>query len=257
MTRSTALVTGASVGIGAAFARALASRDHDLILVARREDALRALADELTGRHRTRATVIPMDLGAPGAAERLAAEVAARGLTVDVLVNNAGFGLYGPFAEADAQRVTGMLELNVVALTDLTHAFLGPMRERRRGAVVNVASVAGFQAVPGFAAYAASKAYVIGFSEALAEEVRAEGIRVQALCPGTTATEFFEVAGMPPGARSRFMTPEAVVEASLEGLARGRTVVVPGPQNWLAAHGGRLLPRAVLTRLAAIATRPE
>jgi short-subunit dehydrogenase len=250
MTRPVALVTGASAGIGAAFARALAADGHDLVLVARRAEALEALARELGDRHPCRAEVVPMDLAAEGAASRLATEVAARGMAVDLLINNAGFGLYGPFAEADPARVAQMLALNVVALTALTQAFLAPMRARGRGAIINVASVAGFQGVPGFSAYAASKAYVIAFSEGLAEEVRPDGIRVQALCPGTTATEFFDVAGMPEGGRSRFMSPEAVVEASLRGQARGRVIVVPGRENQLAAHGGRLLPRGLLTRLA-------
>lgn len=255
MPRPVALVTGASVGIGAAFARALAREGHDLILVARREEALRAIADELHDRHGTRAEVVPMDLSAHGAPAKLLAASEALGMAVDVLVNNAGFGMYGPFAEAEAERVTRMLELNMVSLTAMTHAFLAPMRTRGRGAIINVASVAGFQGVPYFAAYAASKAYVLAFSEGLAEEVRAEGVKVQVLCPGTTATEFFQVAGMPPESRTRFMTPEAVVEASLRGLARGRVVVVPGAQNKLAAHAGRLLPRALLTRMAGLAMR--
>jgi hypothetical protein len=255
MPKPVALVTGASVGIGAAFARALARDGHDLILVARREEALRHVADEVRDRHGARAEVVPMDLSTHDAPAALLNAAHGLGMPVDLLVNNAGFGLFGPFAEADPVRVVQMLELNMVSLTALTHAFLGPMRTRRRGAIINVASVAGFQGIPNFAAYAASKAYVLAFSEGLAEEVRADGVKVQVLCPGTTKTEFFQVAGMPPEARTHFMTPEAVVEASLKGLARDQVVVVPGAQNRLAAHGGRLLPRALLTKLAGIAVR--
>jgi hypothetical protein len=253
--RPVALVTGASAGIGAAFARALAQRGHDLILVARRAEALEALAAELASAHGARAAICPLDLTAPEAPARLVAFAGAEGLAVDLLINNAGFGLYGPFAEAAPEALDRMVRLNVGALTALTRAFVGPMRARKRGGVINVASVAGFQGVPGFAAYAASKAYVLALSEGLAEELAPDGVRVQALCPGTTRTAFFELAGMPEGARARFMSPEAVVEASLVGLERGERVVLPGAQTWLAARLGRLLPRAWLTRLAGIATR--
>jgi hypothetical protein len=246
MTRPLALVTGASSGIGAAFARELAARGHDLVLVARRDAALAALAAELAP---ARVEVVALDLGEAGAAARLAAEVARRELAIDVLVNNAGVGLGGDFADADPARLSAMLQLNVVAMTELARAMVAPMRERRHGAIINVASVVAFQAVPHFAAYAASKAYVLALSEALVEELAPFGIQVQALCPGGTRTAFFDVAGVPADA-SRLMTPEAVAKASLNGLARGRTVVVTGLKNQVFAHGGRLLPRRVVTRLA-------
>jgi short-subunit dehydrogenase len=246
MTRPLALVTGASSGIGAAFARALAARGHDLVLVARRAEPMQALLAELPA---VKGEVIALDLGEPGAAARLAAEVANRGLQVDVLVNNAGFGLGGDFADADLARLSAMIQLNVVALTELAHAFVGPMRVRKRGTLINVGSVVAFQAVPHFAAYAASKAYVLTLSEALAEELRPDGIRVQALCPGSTRTSFFDVAGV-PAEDARMLSPEEVVKLSLEGLDRGREVVVTGLRNRLFAHGGRLLTRKAVTRIA-------
>ncbi|HEY9720420.1 MAG TPA: SDR family oxidoreductase [Oscillatoriaceae cyanobacterium] len=251
----TVLITGASSGIGEAFARAVARRGHVPILVARRADRLAAIAAELAAAHGVEVPIIPLDLLAPDAAERLFAEVSARGLAVDWLVNNAGFGLYGPFATQEAARVHEMLQLNVLALTALCHRFAPGMRARRNGAIVNVASVAAFQPVPELAVYSASKAYVLSFSEALAEELRPDGIYVQALCPGTTRTEFFGVAGFPDDARSHFMTPEAVVEASLAGLARGASVVVPGTLNRLVTTLGRFVPRRLLVKLAARAMR--
>jgi short-subunit dehydrogenase len=256
MSRPIALVTGASAGIGAAFARSLARRGHDLILVARREAALQALATEVQAAHGIRAEVIPMDLLKPDAPTTLAASVAERGLQVDVLINNAGFGMFGDFAEADAARVRELLELNVVALTGLAHAFIGPMVSRKRGAMVNVASVAAFQGVPHFAVYAASKAYVLAFSEAIAEEVAAAGVTVQALCPGTTRSEFFDVAGMPEEARSRYMSAEAVVEISLDALKSRQHVVVPGLKNTVMTRGGRALPRRALTKIAGKMMKP-
>lgn len=256
MSRPVALVTGASAGIGAAFARSLARRGHDLILVARREAALQALASELTSTHGGRAEVIPMDLLRADAAVALAEAVAGRGLQVDLLVNNAGFGMYGDFATADSARVRELLELNVVTLTALAHTFLHGMVERKRGAMINVASVAGFQGVPHFAVYAASKAYVLAFSEAIAEEVAESGVTVQALCPGTTRSEFFDVAGIPPEARSSHMSAEAVVEISLDALKTRQTIVVPGLKNVVMTAGGRVLPRGLVTKIAGKMMKP-
>jgi hypothetical protein len=250
MAKRTALVTGASAGIGAAFARALAVRGHDLILVARRAEALHKLADELSTQHNIRAEVLPQDLTAADAAPSLARRVAELGMQVDLLVNNAGFGLYGALLDTEPDRVLQLLQLNITALTALTHAFLPAMRDRHAGAVINVSSVAGFQAVPYFAVYAASKAYVLSFSEAIAEEVRHDGVIVQALCPSTTRSEFFDVAGFPEDARSRYMSAEAVVEASLHGLDRGKTLVVPGLLNKLMVGSVRFAPRRVVTRVA-------
>ena len=256
MPKETAMITGASAGIGASFAEALARRGLDLVLVARRRPALEAIAERLAADHGVRVEVIACDLAGPEATETLVAELAARGLRIDWLINNAGFGAWGPFAELDPARAVEMLQLNVVALTALTRALPPGMREQRRGVVINVASVAAFQGVPHFAVYAASKAYVLALTEALAEEVRDEGIVVQALCPGTTRTEFFEVAGMPPEARSSYMSPESVVEASLSGLARRSPVVVPGAKNRILALGSRLGPRRLVTRIAGMMMKP-
>jgi len=244
-----ALVTGASAGLGACFARALAARGRDLVLVARRTERLEALAAELGGR--VRVEVLPLDLVTDGATERLAAFCAERDLAVDLLVNNAGFGAQGAFARLDRERQTRMLRLNGEVLVDLTHRFVGPMLERGHGGVLNVASTAAFMPGPHMGVYYASKAFVLHFTEALAAEVRGSGVRVSALCPGPTETEFREVAGRP---RSRVldsvaMQAEPVVEAGLRGLERGRTVVVPGAFNTLCAVAVRALPRAVVRRV--------
>ena len=192
---TTALITGASSGIGEVFARELAARGADVVLVARNEGKLAELAGELASKHSVKAEVLAADLGQPGAGRALAEQVAARGLTVDVLINNAGFGFLSPLVKTDADMMSTMVALNVAALTDLTHAFLPGMVERDRGAVVNVASTAAFQPVPYMAVYGATKAYVLSFTEALWGETKGTGVRVTCLCPGATATAFFETAG--------------------------------------------------------------
>jgi short-subunit dehydrogenase len=251
-----ALVTGASSGIGAAFARALHRQGERLVLVARRSDRLEALAAELGGRHE----VIAADLAAPGAAGRLLEAVESRGLAVDLLVNNAGLGHTKAFADQPIEAVRSMLDLNVRALTELTHAVLPGMRSRGRGRIVNVASNAAFQPVPYLTVYAATKAYVLSFTEGLAEELRGSGIEVQALCPGVTATEFLEVAGTHHGLlvnRLPMMTAEQVVRASLDGLGRRRLRVVVGlPNRLLGFLTQRLAPRGLARRVAARLYRP-
>jgi short-subunit dehydrogenase len=217
-----ALVTGASSGIGAAFSRALRSRGERLILVARREDRLEDLARELGGPEW--ATALPADLSTEGAAVRLRDEVARRGFAIDLLVNNAGLGHTAPFADQSPELVRVMLDVNVRALVELTHAFLPGMLDRRRGRIVNVASNAAFQPVPFLTIYAATKAFVLSFTEGLAEELKGSGVQVQALCPGLTRTEFLEVAGTHEGlavTRTPMLTAEEVVAASLEALDRG------------------------------------
>jgi len=251
-----ALVTGASSGIGAAFARALHRRGERLILVARRVDRLEALAAELGGRHE----VIAADLAAPDAAGRLLEAVESRGLVVDLLVNNAGLGHTKAFADEPIEAVRSMIDLNVRALTELTHAFLPGMRSRGRGRIVNVASNAAFQPVPYLTVYAATKAYVLSFTEGLAEELRGSGVKVQALCPGVTATEFLEVAGTHRGLlvnRLPMMTAEQVVGASLDGLDRERLRVVVGlPNRLLGFVTQRLAPHGLSRRVAARLYRP-
>lgn len=256
--RLCAVITGASSGIGAAFARALRARDERLVLVARRAQRLAALAEELGGP--SRATALPIDLAADGAPARLLGEVGRQGLAVDLLVNCAGLGHTAPFAEQRAEVVRAMLEVNVRALVELTHGVLPGMLARGRGRIVNVASNAAFQPVPYLTVYAATKSFVLSFTEGLAEEVRGTGVRLQALCPGITATEFLEVAETHSGllvTRMPTMRPEEVVEASLRGLEGGRVRVVAGlPNQALAFVVRRLAPSALARRVAARLYRP-
>ncbi|MFS0695946.1 SDR family NAD(P)-dependent oxidoreductase [Streptomyces nitrosporeus] len=251
--RSTALVTGASSGLGAEFAVRLAARGHDLVLVARSEDRLTTLAERLAAKYGVRAHVLPQDLAEPDAARRVADRLAARGLSVDLLVNNAGFGTCGRFEEIDADRDHDQLMVNVVALVGLTHALLPGMLERGTGAVVNVASTAAFQPAPYFAVYGAAKAFVLDFGLALRQEYRRRGIRVLTLCPGPVDTPFFDVIGTRDAAVNGSMTtPEPVVRAALRALDRDRGYVAPGLGNALSAH---LLPRRPRTLVAALAER--
>lgn len=247
MARGVTLITGASAGLGAEFARQCRARGDELVLVARRKDRLEALAAELGSCH-----VVAADLARPEAAAKLLADVAGLGLEVDTLVNNAGFGAAGAFVEAPPERLLEMIDLNVRSLTELCRLALPPMLERRRGAILNVASTAAFQAGPWSAVYYASKAYVLSLSEALYEECKGRGVRVTALCPGPTATEFFAVAGSPNSRLAKMATdPKAVVAAGLAGLARGKPIVVPGVANKVGAFGTRLMPRATLRRIVA------
>ncbi|MFJ1757990.1 SDR family NAD(P)-dependent oxidoreductase [Kitasatospora sp. NPDC088134] len=254
-TRSTALITGASTGIGAAFARELAARGADLVLVARSERRLADLAAELTAAHGVRAAVLVQDLTAADAPAALQRRLAEQGLEPDVLVNNAGFGMHGPLAAADPDRVAAQVRLNCLALTELTTRLLPGMLARGRGAVVNVASTASFQPLPGMAVYGATKAYVLSFTEALAHELRGTGVRALAICPGATDTPFFAVMGgevTGPGAKR---TPEQVVATALAALAKGRPSAVDGLLNRLTAASPRLLPRRAVTAVAARFTR--
>src|SRR5262245_15925048 len=192
---NTTLITGASSGIGAAFARKLAARGRNVLLVARSEDKLIALCNELGRLTSIRAQYLTLDLEKPDAAAQLFEETQKRELEIDMLINNAGFGSMGDFSKLDLNRELEMLQLNIRALVDLTYRFLLPMRERKRGTIINVASTAGFQAVPYMATYAATKAFVLSFSEALWGENRSHGVRVMALCPGVTASTFLEASG--------------------------------------------------------------
>jgi uncharacterized protein len=243
--RPLALVTGASGGIGAELARELARHGHDLVLAARSIAPMQALAEELAAAGAT-ATVIAADLATPGAATLLADEIANRGLVVDVLVNNAGFGAAGRFDRLDAARLYEMLQVNVVALSELTRLFLPDMVARGHGRIMLVASVAGFQPGPGMAAYFASKAYVLNLGEALACELRGTGVTVTTLCPGATATGFFAVAGSESSLMARrfrrMMGAAEVARLGYRGLAAGRPVVVTGVTNRLVALAVRYLP---------------
>jgi short-subunit dehydrogenase len=246
--RPVTLVTGASSGLGAEFARACARRGEAPVLVARRRERLEALAKETDGD----VHVIAADLAAPDAPDRLLADVAARGLTVATLINNAGFGLAGPFAGHNADSQREMIDLNVGALTRLCRLVLPPMLERREGAILDIASTGAFQPGPGIAVYFATKAYVLSFTEALHQELKGTGVRVSALCPGPTRTEFGAVAGVTSRGFDRFAADAAaVVEAGLRGLDANRAVVIPGPLNKLTAQSSRVLPRWAMRRIVA------
>jgi short-subunit dehydrogenase len=243
-----ALVTGASSGIGEAYARTLAGRGTALVLVARREDRLEALAKELD----VDAQVLAADLADPDDLRRVEARVAATADPVDLLVNNAGFGTTGPFATLDVAREEEEIRLNVLALVRLCRAALPGMVDRKHGGIVNVSSLAAFQPDPGNATYGATKAFVLSFSEALAEELRKTGVRVQALCPGYTRTEFqttaeYETSRVPKAVWQR---PEQVVDASLAALDKNKVLCIPGPHNKVAAVGSGFLPRVVRRKLA-------
>lgn len=252
--RRVALITGASEGLGAEFARLFAERGHDVALVARRRDRLDALAGEIAAEGRPKPIVIELDLARPDAADRLVEALAAENAAVEYLVNNAGYGLTGPFDALPAADQLAMIDLNVRALTALAHRFLPDLRATR-GGMINVASIAGFAPGPGMAVYYASKAYVLSFSEALAEEMRPHGVRVTALCPGPVVTGFQRRAGMNAAAMS---APRGVagaretVLAGYDGLLAGRRVVVPGLVNRGLAAAMAWIPHSIsLPRLAA------
>ncbi|WP_314374326.1 SDR family oxidoreductase [Sphingomonas paucimobilis] len=249
----TILITGASAGLGADFARALAKKPVTLVLTARRTDRLAALAQELGQRPGVEVHVISADLGQPEGVKTLLAGMADRGLHIDTLINNAGYGALGPFADSDLATQLEMIDLNTRALVALTHALLPPMLARGRGAVLNVASTAAFQPGPYMAVYYASKAFVLHFSEALHEEVKERGVTVTALCPGPTKTEFANVAGMAQTPLfERFAgTSEQVVRDGLAALDRGQAVMVSGLLNRLTAVSTRVAPRGMLRRAVA------
>jgi short-subunit dehydrogenase len=244
----TALITGASGGIGAAYAREFATRGADLVLVARSTGAMEKLAAELRERHGHRVDIVSADLSRPGAAGVVAEQV--RDRQIDVLVNNAGFGMHGDLAEADAARLTDLIQLNCITLVDLTRQFLPGMIARRSGTVINVASTAAFQPLPHMAVYGASKAFVLSFSEAIYAEARPAGVKVLAICPGATKTAFFDVAGE-AAAVGRKRTPEQVVATTMAALRRGRPSRVDGLTNALMAMSTKWAPRRTVISLAA------
>lgn len=257
MRTSTALITGASSGIGESLARQLAAHGADLILVARTEDRLHALAAELGARYRVQVHVLPADLNLPGAGAQLHAAVQARGLSVDILVNNAGLGGYGEFSAQPPAEIDRMIAVNIGALTGLTRAFLPDMLARGRGRVLNVASTAAFQPGPLMAVYYATKAYVLSFSEAIAEEVAGSGVSVTALCPGPVRTGFQAVSRLGESdlltgpARLAILSADEVARLGVRGMLVGQRVVVAGRLNRVQTLLPRLLPRAVVTRLIA------
>jgi uncharacterized protein len=252
VTDRVALITGASSGIGLELARLFARDGHGVVLVARREDRLKELAAELTHRHDVRASVIVADLADPSAPPEIARRVAAAGLEVQFLVNNAGFGLAGEFARTDVTAELQMIQVNVVALTHLTKLFLPGMVGARQGAILNVASTAGFAPGPLMAVYYATKAYVISFSAAIAEELRNSGVTVTALCPGATRTEFQERAGLDLEARA-FRGPwvadaASVARVGYQGMLRGKRLLVPGVFNKMMVAAARVASPVLLAK---------
>jgi uncharacterized protein len=252
----TALVTGASSGIGAVFAKELAKSGANLVLVARSQDKLAALANELNSEFGVTADVAIADLAQPEAATQLAHDLQRRDLQIDILVNNAGFGLFASLDQADSTKISGMVRVNIAALVDLTRLYLPGMLERDNGAIINVASTAGFQPVPYMATYGATKAFVLSFTEALWAETRGTGVRVTTLCPGSTDTGFFDVAGEDAQVGRR-IGPEPVVRAAFRALdRRASTVVTGGAGNWLLINAPRLAPRQFVARMAERTMRP-
>jgi len=246
-----ALVTGASSGIGLAFARLLAADGYTLFLVSRSEERLAEIRDELHDAHGAVVHHAAVDLTRPDGVETVANAVAAKGLHIDLLINNAGFGLLGQFREINRAEQLRLIRLNVEALVDLTHRFLQPMVERGRGGIINVASMAGFSPGPLMASYYASKAFVLSFSQGLSRELRGSGITVTALCPGPVRTRFQTRAGF-PNERTSTLPPASardVAEAALKGHRAGKQVVVPGLVNKLLAVVSRIAPRRAMTEV--------
>jgi hypothetical protein len=253
--RPVALITGASAGIGFAFAQALAERGYDLIVTARRRERLEELAAGLRAKHAgIRVEIIVADLAGAAAPEQIAAEISRLGMDVELLVNNAGFGTHGRFESIAPAREQEEIALNVAALVALTHAFLPAMLERGHGGVINIASTAAFQPVPWMSVYGASKAFVRSFSEALHEEVHARGVRVLALCPGPTATEFFDTAVAPP--RGPIRTVRDVVATGLRAYDKGAPVAIDGPSNQIMIRLSSLMPRRWTTKIASRIMHP-
>ncbi len=251
-TSSTALVTGASAGLGVEFAKLLAQDGHNLVLTARSQDRLQRLADELRQQYGIRAQVFARDLSQPGAAPALVEALDQAGLAIDILINNAGFGLNGKYHENLAEQEFALLQLNVVALAQLTRLLLPDMVARGWGRVLNVASTAAFQPGPYMAGYFASKAYVLSLSEALAHELKDTGVSVTVLCPGPTQTEFTERAGIKESRLFKLgaQPAETVASSGYQAMLKGETVVIPGLHNWALAQSVRFIPRGMARALA-------
>jgi short-subunit dehydrogenase len=248
----TALITGASFGIGLELARIFAREGYHLVLVARSADKLRQLASELEKAHGTRSLILATDLAAPGSAAYVLDQTTRADITVDVLVNNAGFGQFGFFAENDLEECLQQIQLNVTTLTHLTRLYLPGMIEQKSGRILNVASTAAFQPGPLMAVYYATKAYVLHFSEAIANELKSTGVTATCLCPGATATEFHKRANMTDIRLLRFgaMDARTVAEDGYRALMAGKPVVISGFKNWLLAQSVRFSPRHVVTAVA-------
>jgi short-subunit dehydrogenase len=260
---ATALITGASSGIGAAFAKALATRQTNLILVARSQDKLDLLARQLQEQHQIQVEVLRQDLAIPGAATSVFEAVTQKNIAIDLLINNAGFGDYGQFSESSLTKQLDMIQVNISALVELTYRFLPQMQQRGSGAIINISSIAGFQPLPYMSVYAATKAFVLSFSEALWAENQDKGVKVIAVCPGPTKTGFFDTAGFAQLAsgdsdKQRSASPEVVVQEALKALDGGTsTVVTGGLGNQFIVNIPRFFPRDMLVKLIEPQFRPK
>lgn len=242
-----ALITGASSGLGVEFAELLAAQKVNLVLAARRKEPMEKLADDLRRKHGVDILVEPIDLAAPGAAARLKDSLDEKAIQIDILVNNAGYGLQGEFLETPIERTTDMIQLNITALTELSYVFGRDMAVRGSGEILLIASLLAFQPVPTYAAYAATKSYVLSFGEALHDELRTQGVVVTSLCPGHTETGFDAAAGAQASPMLRLLTmkPRPVAEAGLQALSKGKASVIAGFMNNIVAFSNRLTPRSM------------
>jgi short-subunit dehydrogenase len=252
-----ALVTGASAGIGTALAQQLAAGGTNLILTARRIDRLEILARRLADHYKTQTEIVVADLAQPSAPEHIFAFTDSRRIEVSLLVNNAGFGQYGELHQVETDRLLEMVQVNCNAVLHLTRLYLPGMVAKRSGDILIVASTASFQAVPYISTYAATKVFDLFLAEGLAEEMKPYGIRVCALCPGTTQSEFHELAGHPAHSKGRQQSAETVAKNGLKALAAGKSYVISGLGNYLGAQGERLVPRRFVTKIAAKLFRPS
>jgi short-subunit dehydrogenase len=252
-----AVVTGASAGIGKALAAELAAGGTNLVLVARRKDRLVELASELKAKYRIRAEVCAADLANRAGPSEVFSFTQEKGIEVELLVNNAGFGVYGELQTVPLERLLEMVQVNVASVVHLTHLYLPGMVARRNGYVLIVASTAAFQGVPYITTYGATKGFDLLFAEALAEEMAPHGIRVCALCPGSTSSEFHQVAGQPNRILAKRETAEKVARTGLNALARGKHYVISGGMNYLSTHFQRVVPRGFVTRVTARMFRPK
>ncbi|MCR6108929.1 SDR family oxidoreductase [Bacillus sp. A301a_S52] len=251
-----ALVTGASGGIGKQYAKELASKGSDVILVARSKEKLEALATELSSAYRIRTYSLPTDLSKADSVASLAQQIEDLNLNVDILINNAGFGTHGRFETIPNDQEQEMINLNISTIVGMTHQFLPYMQQQKTGIIVNVASLSSFQPIPYMATYAATKAFVLSFTESLFAENRHLGVRVLALCPGTTKTKFFDVIGtqnMPGGING---TPESVVKAGFKGIDKKRSYIIDGVKNYWIAQASRFMPRKFTAIMGERVTRP-
>jgi short-subunit dehydrogenase len=251
--RKVALVTGASSGIGVDIARRLALEGFDVVLAARRKSRLALVADRIEKEQRVQAHVVEADLSTLEGAKKLVRDVASLGVELDCLVNNAGFGVYGKMADADIERTLEMVQLNVLSLTYLTHHYVKEMVARKRGFILQTASIGAFQPSPYYAVYSATKAFVLSFSEALHHELQGTGVSITTSCPGLTATEFHDVAvhSKPDWMKGVTMTADDVARISVQAMLRGERTTVPGFSNWTMSVAAQLLPKSVIIPLAA------